>query len=82
MAKIRIQLSPKHVFEREYDKSDAVSVRNMVMDYLTFYNGYRSTHTISAKRWHFPSVVIDGENMYRVTPNGSWYDEKLDRKVF
>ena len=77
MATIRIALGNKGqcVFEREYDKEDLDSVRAMVKEYKAFYYDYRSNHTISAKRWNFPPVMIDGVQKYVVTPNGCWDDK-------
>lgn len=72
--KIRVQLgkSIKTTFESEYDSSDPQSVANTVSKYHDFYNDYRNTHSISARRWHFPTVYINDIPRYVVTPNGSW----------
>lgn len=82
MATIRIDLSKNWTFEKDYNEKDVESVKAMVRDYFAFYTEYRRTHSISAKMWRFPSVVINGDEKYKVTPNGSWYDEKENRKVF
>lgn len=76
MDKIRIALGNKgqFVFEREYDSKNADSARAMVLEYRAFYTDYRSKHIISARKWNFPPVLINGVQKYVVTPNGSWYD--------
>ena len=81
MANIRIEFGKKDVFKRLYDAKDVDSVKRMVRDYMAFYAQYRNNHTISARTWRFPSVVIDGEEKYKVTPNGSWFDENTQRNI-
>ena len=74
MANIRIEFGKNDVFERDYNEKDSESTEKMVRDYMAFYTEYRKNHTISARTWRFPSVIINGEGKYKVTPNGSWYE--------
>ena len=74
MSRIQIQLgkSVKNTFTYEYDKNDKASVEACIRAYNRFYDNYRATHSISARTWNFPPVVIDGVKKYVVTPNGYW----------
>lgn len=81
MDKIRIEISKNNVFETDYIKEDMESVKNMVSQYLAFFNSYREAHHgISARMWRFPVVEINGHALYRVTPNGRWDEIKGDNK--
>lgn len=80
MSKIQIQLgrSTKNTFTYEYDKNDKESVRACIRAYNEFYQNYRNTHSISARMWNFPPVIIDGIIKYVVTPNGNWTEPRKE----
>jgi len=79
MDRIRVQLgkSPRNLFNREFDGKDARSIFSMVIDYLKFYYDYRDKHDISARRWEFPYVFLNGkQTSFNVGPNGNWWDDE------
>ena len=80
MSKIQIQLgkSAKNTFTYNYDKNDRDSVRACIKAYNEFYKNYRDTHSISARTWNFPPVIIDGVVKYVVTPNGNWDEPRKE----
>lgn len=74
--KVEFGKGKENTFEREYDRSDKESAKQMIFDYFEFFKKYRSTHTISARTWKYPVVYINNEPKAKVSPNGLWDEYK------